>query len=124
MNTGLDVGIVPPYLDENAGRMEYMRAFHPQKAETVSAILRELFRPKFTRTHSPYENFYERRSANDGPNVGLSAGRAATSIRRWNAGQTPPIGAAAPDGAEDHAHARIAAGTATATIQNATSAET
>jgi len=43
MNTGLDCWNCTAYLDENAGRMEYMRAFHPQKAETVSAILRELF---------------------------------------------------------------------------------
>jgi len=43
MTTGLDCWNCTAYLDENVGRMDYMRAFHPQKAETVSAVLRELF---------------------------------------------------------------------------------
>lgn len=42
MDTGLDCWNCTAYLSENAGRMTYLREFHPDKADHVSRVLAEL----------------------------------------------------------------------------------
>lgn len=42
MTTGLDCWNCTAYLDQNAGRLDYMRARHPEKAQIVTAVLKQL----------------------------------------------------------------------------------
>lgn len=42
MTTGLDCWNCTAYLDQNAGRLDYMRAMHPEKAQIVSTVLTHL----------------------------------------------------------------------------------
>jgi phosphoadenosine phosphosulfate reductase len=42
MTTSLDCWNCTAYLDENAGRLDYMRAHHPQKADLVMKVLAQL----------------------------------------------------------------------------------